>query len=230
MTIKFPSIRSALAAAVLLGGVMTMGVAQAAPQDFSFTGTFNQDDNVQLFHFTAGGASTITLRTWSYAGGTNAAGQTIARGGFDPILALFDSTGAYINQNDDGGCGLVAADSVTGNCWDTFFSSSLAAGNYTVSIMEFDNFARGPNLSDGFERDGQGNFTGTFGCPSATAFCDVSSPPNQRDNRWAFDILNVEGAIAQPPVTSVPEPGSLGLFGLGFLATGWLLSRRRRYA
>lgn len=108
MTIKLPSIRSALAAVILLGGVLTMGAAQATPQNFSFTGTFSQDDNVQLFHFTVGDTSTVTLRTWSYAGGVNAAGQTIARGGFDPILALFDGTGVLINQNDDGGCGLVA--------------------------------------------------------------------------------------------------------------------------
>jgi hypothetical protein len=50
-----------------------------------------------------------------------------------------------------------------------------------------------------------------------------------RDNHWAFDVLNVDGAVAQPPVTSVPEPGSLGMLGFGFLAAGWLAWRRRRY-
>lgn len=230
MTFKLLPVRSALAAAILLGGALAMGVAQATPQNFSFTGTFNQDDNVQLFHFTAGGSSAVVLRTWSYAGGVNAAGQTIARGGFDPILALFDSSGAYIDQNDDGGCGLVAADSVTGECWDTYFSSTLAAGNYTVSVMEYDNFAVGPNLSDGFERDGQGNFTGggAFSCGNGLPFCDATG--DVRDSHWAFDVLNVEGATVQPPPTSVPEPGSLGMLGFGSLAAGWLLWRRRRYA
>lgn len=227
MTIKLPSIRSALAAVILLGGVLTMGAAQATPQNFSFTGTFSQDDNVQLFHFTVGDTSTVTLRTWSYAGGVNAAGQTIARGGFDPILALFDGTGVLINQNDDGGCGPVAPDSITSQCWDTYLSSTLAPGDYTVSVMQYDSFAVGPNLSAGFTRDGQGNFTpGLFPC-GASAFCDAAY--DARDNHWAFDVLNVDGAVAQPPVTSVPEPGSLGMLGFGFLAAGWLAWRRRRY-
>lgn len=230
MMIKLRSIRSALATALLFGGVLAGGVAQATTQDFSFTGTFNQDDNVQLFHFTANGLSTVVLRTWSYAGGTNAAGQPIAQGGFDPILALFDGMGNYIDQNDDGGCGRVAADSVTGQCWDTYLSSTLAAGNYTVSIMEYDNFANGPNLSDGFEQDGRGNFTngGNFFCNNGLPFCDAGG--HTRENFWAFDVLGVEGATAQPPATNVPEPGSLGMLGFGSLVAGWLLWRRRRFA
>lgn len=215
--------------ATLLVGMMGIGTASATPSDFSFNGTFSSDDNVQLFNFTAGGSSNIVLRTWSYAGGTNAAGDTIARGGFDPILALFDGSGAFINQNDDGGCSLVAADALTGQCWDTYFGATLAAGHYTVAIMEYNNFANGPNLSDGFARSGQGNFTaGWFNC-SATIFCDVSevSPGNARDSHWAFDILGVEGATQVPP-TSVPEPSSLGMLGLGALLCGLLVWRRRR--
>ncbi|WP_449422775.1 DVUA0089 family protein [Rhodanobacter lindaniclasticus] len=212
-----------------MAAMMGMGTASATPSDFSFTGTFSSDDNVQLFNFTAGGSSNIVLRTWSYAGGTNAAGNNIARGGFDPILALFDGSGAFINQNDDGGCSLVAADAMTGECWDTYFGATLAAGNYTVAIMEFDNFANGPNLSDGFARSGQGNFTAGWNNCSASIFCDVSNHPpgNARDSHWAFDILNVEGATQVPP-NSVPEPSSLGMLGLGALLCGLLAWRRRR--
>ncbi len=226
MNARSTTIRSALLGAALLFGALVVGTAQATPQNLSFTGTFNQDDNVQLFQFTADGTSNVVLRTWSYAGGVNAAGQTIARGGFDPILALFDSTGAYIDQNDDGGCSFVAGD-LSGRCWDTYFSETLAAGTYTVSIMEYNNFANGPNLSNGFVRDGQGNFTPALTGCSATAFCDVSgSAYNVRDNHWAFDILGVtEGGEVTPPV-GVPEPGSLGMLALGLLALGWLARRR----
>src|SRR5205085_5549169 len=146
-------------------------------------GSFQHDNDVQVFSFNVGASSNVTLRAWSYAGGTNAAGQHIAAGGFDTILAVFNSTGTLIGQNDDGGCGLVAADPVTGRCWDTYLTiNNLAAGSYFVSIQQYDNFANGPNFSNGYRRDGSPNFTG--GC-----FRDVSN--HCRTDEWAFDILNV---------------------------------------
>lgn len=223
-------------AAVLLAGIIGLGTAHATPSNYSFSGFFESDDDIQLFNFVAGGTSNVVLRTWSYAGGTNAAGLAIDRGGFDPILALFDHTGAYIGQNDDGGCGHVEPDALTDRCWDTYFEQVLAPGHYTVAIMQYDNFA-GASLSDLFERQGQGNFTATQGwcaddgAPDATGFCDVSDlPGGARDSHWAFDILNVEGATQGPPPTSVPEPSSLGLLGFGALLCGWFARRRRRVA
>src|SRR3982751_233206 len=122
-------------------GILAASLASAA--NFSFQGSLTRDDQVQLFTFSVGSASTVTLRTWSYAGGVNAAGTTIARGGFDPILALFNSSGALINENDDGDSN-VPADSVTGSNFDTYLQSVLNPGTYTVSVMQYDNFANGP--------------------------------------------------------------------------------------
>jgi hypothetical protein len=81
---------------------LSAGSANAA--DFSFTGNLKDDNEVQEFNFTvAEAAADVTLRTWSYAGGTNAQKTVIERGGFDPIVSLFNgSTGAQISQNDDG--------------------------------------------------------------------------------------------------------------------------------
>ena len=79
---------------VILAFCLSIGVAAAG--NFSFTGTFSQDDQLQVFLFTAPSASTL-LRTWSYAGGTNAAGQVILPGGFDPILSVFDATGGLLS-------------------------------------------------------------------------------------------------------------------------------------
>jgi len=199
----------------------------AFADNFSFTGSFTQDDQVQVFSFSVGATSNVTLETLSYAGGVNAAGQTIAEGGFDPILALFDSTGAEIGQNDDGGPS-VPADSVTGQHYDTFLNiGTLTAGNYTVTIQEYDNFANGPNLSDGFSRTGQGNFTSAaFGGNGPGGFYDVTG--TQRDNQWAFDILGVNSAttITPPTPSATPEPGSILLLASG--AAGLFLMKRRQ--
>ena len=189
--------------------VATMGLssAPALATDFSFTGSLPTANSVQLFNFTVGAPSTVTLRTWSYAGGTNAAGSLIARGGFDPILALFDSTGLRINQNDDGGSN-VAADT-TGARFDTFLSSLLQSGTYTVSVMAYSNFSIGPNLSNGFSNTG--NFTDVTG--------------SVRTNQWAFDVLNVNGATQGG---AVPEPATWAMMLIGFGAAGVSLRYRRR--
>lgn len=159
-------------------------------------------------------SSVVTLRTLSYAGGVNASGQTIGRGGFDPILAVFDSQGRLIGQNDDGGSS-VPADPVTGRHYDTFLTVSLPPGTYTVCIMQYDNFANGPNLSNGFVDTGRGNFTAAlYGPPGATdPFWDANS--SKRDGHWAFDILNVNQAQA------IPKPAikidSVGMFSPNLL-------------
>jgi hypothetical protein len=156
----------------------------------SFTGNLANDDDVQLFNFTTNSLSDVTLRTWSYAGGTNANGDLISAGGFDPILALFDSLGNLIDQNDDG-VG-VANDPITGSGFDTLLTSSLAAGDYTVAVMQYSNFAFGPTLADGFEGSGVSGFDG-------------------RTSFWAFDISGVDTAT----VSSVPVPAAVWLFGSG---------------
>ncbi len=195
--------------------VMSIAMAGANAATFSFTGNFANDNDVQQFNFTVGAPSTVSLRSWSYAGGTNAAGQTIARGGFDPILSVFTSTGTLLYQQDDAGCGLVAADAVTGSCWDTFFTTGLEAGNYIATVQQYDNFAVGPLLSNGFNFSGAGNENFRNG------FRDAAG--NTRDSHWAFDILNVNDADQNG---NVPEPTTIALLGLGLL--GFMASRRRK--
>lgn len=223
-------LKLALVSALLVG---TASVARA--DNFSFTGNFTADNNVQAFTFTVGAPSTVTLRTLSYAGGVNAAGQTISRGGFDPILALFSGTGSsatYINQNDDGSSGQVPVDPLTGQHYDTYLQAALAAGTYTVTVMQYNNFfagSTGDPFSLGFQRDGAGNasFTGALGGCSQGDFCDVShvSPYNNRTNAWAFDIDGVNAA-AVIPTGATPEPSSLMLLGTGLM--GMAAAARRR--
>ena len=174
------------------GGGLLVGRYQAVTtpggtQAFSFVGTLTTANDVLRFDFTVTAESQITLRTYSYAGGTNAAGQVIQSGGFDPILALFNAAGTLIDQNDDGGQN-VPADPSTGLHYDTFLQSLLPAGTYTVTVMAFSNFANGPNLSDGFQNDGD------FGGRTAN---------------FAFDVLGANTA------TGPGETGPINVIAFG---------------
>ena len=165
---------------ICMGLIVFTGIPVLA-DNYSYTGTFIYDNDVTLETFSVSAPSTVTLLTYSYAGGTNAAGQVIARGGFDPILSLFNSTGMLIGSNDDGLPGQIPADSVTGQYADSYLQLALGIGSYEVGISQFDNFPNGPNLSDGFEEAGNDNFTlALFAPPDSTGhFWDFTG--NQRD-------------------------------------------------
>ncbi len=196
---------TALAALVLAAAGTTASAANV-----SFTGTLPGDNAVQLFSFTLDAISDVTLRSWSYAGGVNAAGQAIAAGGFDPLVTLFDGLGAgalLIDANDDG-LG-VAIDPVTGNAYDSLLELlALPVGSYTVALSQFANFAGGPTLGDGFIGGGNAGFDG-------------------RSAAWALDILSVARAsvIAEPSALAM---ALLALVGAG-LASGSRGAARGRW-
>jgi hypothetical protein len=203
----------------------------AAAGNFSYTGAFSQDDQLETFLFTAPSASTV-VRTWSYAGGMNAAGQMILPGGFDPILSVFDATGGLVTSsllvasNNDGAG--VDTDPATGNAFDSLLvlNALNPGGIYVLILSQNDNSANGPTYGDGFGRTGQGNFTaGAFGCPGTDPFCDAS--PAQRNGQWAVDILGVETASDITNAGAVPEPGTTLLLVTG-LSSLVLLGRRKK--
>lgn len=207
---------------VLAALLVTAAFSAQAATDFSFRGDFTGDADVLQFVFSVGDTSTVTLRSYSYAGGTQADGTVIAAGGFDPILALWDGAGNLIQQYDDGP-EPVPADPVTGREYDTnLIISNLLAGSYTATIAEFNNFAAGTKLSDGFSQTSS-TFTSTYGCSNGQ-FCDVGG--NNRTSAWAFDVLGVEDVVVVDP-NVVPLPATLPLM-LAAVAGFSMVARRRK--
>jgi hypothetical protein len=171
---------------------------------------------------TLNAAGTLTLQTYGFGGGTNGAGTVIEAGGFDPLVAVFDDTGNVIDGTSDiltnygswGGCppaGTVTIGTVPEQCADITMSFALGAGTYTIVLSDAAYIPSalfgGGNLSDGFTDL-------TTGLPFQT--CANSVDCNNDTPNWALDVTTP----GQPSSTGAPEPGAMGIAGLGLLGLG----------
>lgn len=205
---------------VLAALLSFFGNAAAVPMDFDFSGTFTNDNDVVLLDFTVSVDSTVTIFSSSWLSGDSGLG-------FDPILAIWDASGDIVNEQDDGNnTGSTLSNGVLYNhgTWDSYFSVFLAAGDYTASITQFDNFREGDNLSAGFRYDGNADFTFDEGYGPAPLFNGVWSSTDERTGDWEFHILNVDAASGPSP--SVPEPATVTLVAIGLAGLGY--NRKRK--
>ena len=174
----------------------------------SFTGNFDNDESRFYIQFDVTDTATINFLSHSYAGGVNAAGSTIADGGFDPQLFVFDASSNLLESDDDGSS-VVSASS--GNDWDSFISILLSAGSYTAVLTQYDSdFLSGDLVTGEWSMSGQSNF-------------------NNRSSFFSFDIsgenlANVGGVGVD--TTPVPEPSTLAIFTLALL--GFSVRRLKR--
>ena len=79
------------------GALVALAIATpgASALEFDFSGTFQNDNDVQFFSFSISATTTVTAFSSSWLSGDSGLG-------FDPILALWDSSGNLIEQQDDG--------------------------------------------------------------------------------------------------------------------------------
>jgi hypothetical protein len=196
--------------------------SSAIAGSFSFSGNFSHDDNRLQIWFLVSGTSTVTLQTRSYAGDGS---LSIPSGGFAPVLSLFDSFGKVTGNFDSGGvapndCAPRNIDPTTNYCLDAYLRDVLTPGSYLLDLTEYDNIPVGPNLSDGFLEQGQGDFTGrnVLGMPGA--FIDPGG--NQRTSSYFVTVDGVASA------STVPEPSTALCCALALVLCFWKARKRAR--
>jgi hypothetical protein len=142
--------------------------------------------------FSVGTASEMQAVTFSYGGGINGAGTSIAQGGFEPYLSLFDSSGNFLASTFFGTTCPVGANANTssGQCFDVSLDGgTLLPGTYQIAISAFENMSSAENSGTGTLADG---FTG------------LGTLADGEDMHYAFDVVLTS-------TTPVPEPSDAWL-------------------
>jgi len=219
-------------AAFAAGAIFLAASGTCEADTMSQIGTLASPEDTVLIPIVLTSAGAVTLQTYGFGGGVNAAGTPIAPGGFDPFVGLFSGTGdgailvdgtSDILTNYTPGCPPAGTVMLGGSatCGDVNLQfTGLAAGTYTVLLSdgEYIPFATfegpGGTLGDGFV-----DFTA-----GAFQTCDANSDCNDDTANWALDITTSGGA-APPPV---PEPPSVELAGMGLaFSAAWIYYRSR---
>jgi hypothetical protein len=204
----------------------------------SCTGAADTPEDVFLESFTLSAGATVTVQTFGFGGGVNAAGTTIPAGGFDSLVALFSGTPTAATILTDGfanpiasadnlslyspGCppaGLVTVGTVAGVCGDNTLIATLAAGTYTLLLSDasFVPIPVNPGGSSPFDltdnsSNNYGSSTGNGAYNDLTGgvfqTCASFTDCNTDTGSFAVDITGLNGG---PPATTTPEPGTLAL-------------------
>ena len=170
-------------------------IAQA--NSYTFIGNLaNYNDVVKINFSLAQAASNIRVWTDSFMNGDS----------FDPVVGLWNgTTGTKIAENDNNstiGSGQTYFDS-------GFKLTSLAIGDYFLTVASFPNFSNGENFSDGFSNDSS-----------------ESAPTTDSKTAYSVSIDGVELATDENSLSNVPLPSALWLFGTAIFVFAAFSSRR----
>lgn len=214
---------------LVLACALTLFVGKAHADTKSYTGTLGSPDNASgtfdssdsfILSLSLSAVSNVTLQTYGFGGGVNAAGATIAPGGTDPFVGLFSGTGngaVFINgtsldlTNYTSGCPPANTVSDFGDttCGDVTLSfNNLTAGTYTVLLSDGQYIpcaAVGCGTTLG---DGALDFTGGQFCNIVDGNTETPCPNDS--GAYALDVTTAAA-------TTTLEPSSLLLIAMGLL-------------
>lgn len=174
-----------------------VSIAHAA--SFNFSGTFTRDDQAEIFRVSVASSATANFQTSSFA-----------RGGFSPVVSLFNDSAAGLLIGSDNG-----VDNANG---EARLQIPLTAGTYTLVLTQYDNLAAGPRFANGFLRAGNASFTSEFAGRSGQ-FYDINGM--ERNGSFSLFFDNVDAAVG------VPEPATFAIAGAGLLVLVWPIRKRK---
>jgi hypothetical protein len=207
----------------------------------SYTGSLASSSDVYslVFNISGSASENVAVQTWSFGGGTNANGQAIAAGGFDPFLAIFSGTGSSASIVTDGmgnpygtsdalsnyssfaGCPPAGTVDLGGAvCGDITMSLALAPGAYTLVLSDALNAANAV-YDNGTLGEGFTDFTGGAFQTCNTNDSGDTTCANDTAN-YAFDLTIGSSTSGGGGGSSVPEPSSLALLAVSLGAAAFL--------